>query len=935
MEFQPREKISVDRRFTRTNRGPYDDINWTKRDAVLMGPSGKPVFEQKDVEAPDFWSDTAVTIAAQKYFRGKPGSPERETSIRGLIDRVVDTITRWGLEDGYFGEDEARVFSDELKWLLVHQYGAFNSPVWFNVGVEPHPQASACFILEVEDTMDSILRLAHTEGMIFKWGSGSGVNFSSLRSSKETLSGGGQASGPVSFMKGFDAFAGVIKSGGKTRRAAKMAILNVDHPDIDDFIWAKAREEEKAKALVRAGYDSGIDGEAYSSVFFQNANHSVRVTDSFMEAVERDDDWALRSVTTGEVVRTVQARKIWRDIAEAAWQCGDPGVQFHDTINHWHTCLSDGPIVASNPCSEFMFLNNSACNLASLNLMKFLSDDGSFETDDFVAASRLFLTAQDILVDRASYPTEEIGQNSKIYRPLGLGYANLGALLMYMGMPYDSDEGRAFAAAVTALMTGASYEWSAELACQKGPFERFEANRDHMIRVLRQHAKELENVQGAPKNLMNAARNVWKNAVDKAEAYGVRNAQVSLLAPTGTIGFLMDADSTGIEPLVALVLYKFLVGGGTLKLVSRVVRPALEKLGYSTAEIHEIMAYLEEHGTMEGAPHLHDEHLAVFDTALKPAKGTRTIHYMGHLKMMAAVQPFLSGAISKTVNLPKETTVEEIESVYQDAWRMGLKAVAIYRDGSKGVAPLTTSKEEAEGKNTSGNVNSEEIGENLTDSPRAVRKHLPEERASITHKFEVGGHEGYVTVGYYKDGHPGEIFVKMAKEGSTISGLMDAFSIAISIGLQHGVPLDLYVKKFKHMKFEPEGFTGHPKIHYATSIVDYLFKWLELRHPEGTNPDITYTSDPDSGSVVFDEPKRLMAPGQAGVPEKDDAEDSTSFDSDKILEFDTTSEQQSGSVLGDFQADADAPVCPECGFTMVRNGSCYKCLNCGATSGCS
>ncbi len=816
--------LKIPQFFTRPQRHPYEEVEWEVRKAVIMGADGNPVFEQDNVEVPATWSQTATNIAAQKYFRGPLGTPERERSVKQLVDRVVDTITMWGQEQGYFrSERDAEVFNWELKHLMVHQKAAFNSPVWFNVGVDLQPQCSACFINSVEDTMDSILKLVHTEGMLFKWGSGTGTNFSSLRSSKEKLSGGGTASGPVSFMRGFDSFAGVIKSGGKTRRAAKMVILNIDHPDIVEFIESKAAEERKAWTLIGGGYNGSFDGEAYSSVFFQNANHSVRVTNEFMRAVEEDWEWHTRAVTDPtKVLGTYRAKDLMRKIAEAAHQCGDPGLQFDSTINEWNTCPNSGRINASNPCSEFMFLDNSACNLASMNLRKFQMEDGELDIEAFTRAVDLLILAQEIVVDKARYPTEKITRNSKKFRPLGLGYANLGALLMSRGLPYDSEPGRAYAAAITALMTGRAYLQSARIAgAATGPFAEFPKNRTPFLRVLEKHRAALDQVDAhlVPYELMQAAREAWSAAIEEANTHGVRNAQVTLLAPTGTIGFFMDCDTTGIEPDIALVKYKQLVGGGTMKLVNGSVRPALRRLGYTEGEIEGICAYLEERGTIEGAPGLKEEHLPVFDCALRPANGQRSIHYMGHLRMMAAVQPFLSGAISKTVNLPNEVTVEDIEDVYLQAWKLGLKAVAIYRDGSKKTQPVVLSK-----ANTSQTVQGQQ------EALAPVRRRLPQTRMSVTHKFEVAGHEGYLTVGYYDDGEPGEIFIKMAKEGSMASGLLDGLAMTMSVAIQHGVPLKLLCDKFKHTRFEPSGFTNNPDIPMATSLLDYIGKWLETMH---------------------------------------------------------------------------------------------------------
>ncbi|MBU1219156.1 vitamin B12-dependent ribonucleotide reductase [Myxococcota bacterium] len=881
------EKIVVNRYFSSSSKHPFEQIGWNKRDAVLSGADGKPVFEQKNIDVPESWSDLAFTIASQKYFRGNLESELREKSVGDLISRVCNTIADWGIQDGYFNEESGNIFREELIWLCVNQYAAFNSPVWFNVGVEDVPQASACFILKVNDDLESILDLAKTEAMIFKGGSGSGINFSSLRSSKENLSGGGKASGPVCFMKGFDSFAGVIKSGGKTRRAAKMVILNAEHPDIFEFIDSKIIEEDKARALVREGYDGSFDGEAWSSVYFQNANHSVRVTDEFMSAVTNDEEWSLKAVTDGTVLKTVKAREIWNRITDAAWKCGDPGLQFDTTINKWHTCPESGRINASNPCSEFMFIDESACNLASLNLLKFLESDNRFNTEAFVQACQLFITAMEIIVDRAGYPTPEITKNSKKFRPLGLGYTNLGGLLMTQGIPYDSVKGRSYAGVITSIMTAASWIRSAKLASVKGPFEEYEKNKYHFHNVISLHMDHSRRFgRETPSELIESSRQLWETVKEEGQKYGLRNAQVTLLAPTGTIGFLMDSDSTGIEPMVALVVFKHLVGGGTIKLVTRSVAAGLKNLGYNDNKITDIIKYLEENGTMEGAPHLNSDHLDVFDTALRALNGTRSISPRAHLNMMAAVQPFLSGAISKTVNLPGDTTNEEISKIYIDAWKMGLKSVALYREGSKGTEPLSLKEKK----------DSSAISKKLEFT--LVRKKLPDERLSVTHKFEVGGHEGYITIGYYPDGDPGEVFIAMAKEGSTISGLMDAFSIAISIALQHGVPLTLFCEKFMHTRFEPSGITTNPDIPVASSLLDYIFRWLFLKGRDGIDRFVR-----------------------------------TNFLNEKCESC--YSPTYESNTTGDYVASSDAPICPDCGFVMVRNGSCYKCMNCGSTSGCS
>ena len=820
---------------------------------------------------------------------------------------MVETITHWGQEGGYFIKPgEANIFRDELMHLLLFQKAAFNSPVWFNVGIEAEPQCSACFINAVDDTMDAILGLARTEGMLFKYGSGTGTNFSSLRASKERLTSGGFASGPVSFMRGYDAFAGVIKSGGRTRRAAKMVILNIDHPDILEFIQCKAHEEKKAWALIDAGYDGSFGGEAYSSVMFQNSNNSVRVTDDFMDAVIRDKEWATRAVTNGEKMEKYKARDLMKEIAEATHICGDPGLQYDTTVNEWHTCANSGRINASNPCSEFMFIDDSACNLASLNLMNFRKANGDFDVESFRRAVRILVIAQDIIVDRASYPTPQITNNSKRFRPLGLGYANIGALLMANGLPYDSDEGRALAGAITAIMTGQAYLTSAELASRVGTFTEYVKNREPFLRVIDKHRAQVERIERlrSIRDLIKAARSVWDEATRVGEQYGYRNSQTTLLAPTGTIGFMMDCDTTGIEPDIALVKYKKLAGGGMLKIVNRTVPEALRKLGYAEAQISEILQYIEQHGTIEGAPGLQDEHLPVFDCAFKPANGIRSIHYMGHLRMMSAVQPFLSGAISKTVNMPKEATADEIMDTYIEAWRMGVKSVAIYRDGSKRTQPLSTNKDTTTATRTAeGKI-----------EYKPMRRRLPDERKALTHKLSVGGHEGYLTVGLYDDGMPGEIFIKMSKQGSVVSGLMDSFAIAISLALQYGVPLQALVDKFSHSRFEPSGWTGNKDIPMAKSIVDYIFRWMAIKFLPKDVTDHYVTSTTVERDTETDE----------------DLDDDTSFERE-VAALVESAEKQTMS----FDNQSDAPPCPNCGEIMVRNGACYKCLNCGSTSGCS
>jgi ribonucleoside-diphosphate reductase alpha chain len=834
--------LEFSRYFTLPAVDPFDEVEWEIRSAVIGNEKGKVVFEQRDVEIPKFWSQQATNIVVSKYFRGQLGAPERERSVKQLIGRVVDTITGWARAQHYFAnEDALMAFSHELKHLLVYQKAAFNSPVWFNCGFEKAPQCSACFINSVQDTMDSILTLARTEGMLFKFGSGTGSNLSAIRSSKELLAGGGTASGPVSFMKGYDAFAGVIKSGGKTRRAAKMVILNAEHPDIMEFINCKVDEEKKAWALIDAGYDGSFTGIAYGSVFFQNSNNSVRVTDDFMRAVLDDADWQTKAITDARVMDTYKARDLMHGIAEGTWVCGDPGMQFDTTVNDWHTCPETARINASNPCSEYMFLDDSACNLSSINLMKFVKDDGELDVAAFKAACRTMITAQEIIVPNSSYPTKAIEKNSHDYRPLGLGYANLGALLMSRGLPYDSDEGRAYAAAITAVMTGEAYAQSARVARDHGgPFAGYEKNREPMMRVMRKHRDAVGEINGkhVPADLFAGAKQAWDEAVELGEDFGYRNAQATVLAPTGTIGFMMDCDTTGVEPDIALVKYKKLVGGGLMKIVNQTVPMALEKLGYTKPEIEAIVHYIDENEMIEGAPFLKEEHLPVFDCAFKPANGERSIHYMGHIKMMGATQPFISGAISKTVNVPREATVEDIERAYIESWRLGAKAISIYRDGSKRTQPLNTSKAGVADtrNNAKGSAEADfQVGPReivkevvkIVETPK--RRKLPDERHSITHKFDIAGHEGYITVGLFDDGTPGEIFLTMAKEGSTISGFADAFAQAISYALQYGVPLQVLVDKFSHARFEPSGMTKNPEIRFAKSIVDYIFRWLATK----------------------------------------------------------------------------------------------------------
>ena len=888
--------IHVRRYFTKAGENPYDQLEWEIRSATIQNESGKIVFEQNNVEVPKAWSQMATNVVSSKYFRGSLGTPQRERTVRQLISRVVDTVTAWGRADGYFaGEDDARAFSDELTHILVHQKACFNSPVWFNCGIEEKPQCSACFILSVDDTMESILDWYRKEGVIFKGGSGSGVNLSRIRSAKEQLAGGGTASGPVSFMRAADASAGVIKSGGKTRRAAKMVILDADHPDVVEFINCKVEEEKKAWILIEAGYDASLDGPAYGSVFFQNANNSVRVPDEFMERVLDGGEWDTRFVTTGDVSETFRAKDILRMIAEATHLCGDPGMQFDTTINNWHTCSNTGRISGSNPCSEYMHLDNSACNLASLNLLKFLRDDGGFDTESFRHTVDIMITAQDILVDNSSYPTEEITQNARDFRELGLGYANLGALLMSLGLPYDSDAGRSYAAAVTALLTGEGYLQSTRVADRLEPFGGYPVNREPMLKVLDMHRAHAHKIPSShvPLDLLTAVRDVWDTVCEEGEEHGVRNSQISVLAPTGTIAFMMDCDTTGVEPDIALVKYKRLVGGGMLTIVNHTVPRSLKRLGYDDRQIQAIVEYIDEQGTIEGAPNLGEDDLPVFDCAFKPANGSRSIHYMGHIRMMGATQPFISGAISKTINMPADASVDEIAKAYVESWKLGVKAVAIYRDGSKRTQPLSTS-----GK---------------SDAPaekadwRPMRHKLPDERRSITHKFDIAGHEGYITAGMYEDGKPGEIFITMSKEGSTISGLMDSFATAISMAMQYGVPLRVLVDKFSHMRFEPSGFTRNAEIPMAKSIMDYLFRWLATKFLDGK-------AQTEVGVVSRDTEELAEAPAPSPKPVESSG---TGYN----------------MVQGFYQQDA--PSCSDCGAIMVRSGACYKCMNCGSVSGCS
>lgn len=912
-------RLGLKRHFTSPGMHPYDEVTWERRSASIAGDGGAAVFEQDDIEIPKPWSQLATNVVASKYFRGATGSPEREWSVKQLFDRVVKTLRKWGEEEGYLANaTEADTFEDELTHLLVHQKMAFNSPVWFNMGLKENPQCSACFILSVDDTMDSILSWIGKEGIIFKGGSGSGINLSRIRSSRERLSGGGTASGPVSFMRGADSCAGAIKSGGTTRRAAKMVILDVDHPDIQDFVQCKANEEKKAWALGEMGYDMGLNGEAWQSIQFQNANNSVRVTDEFMLAVEAGGDWHTRAVTTGETLDTLKARDLMKEISEATWVCGDPGMQYDSTINRWHTCPNSGRINGSNPCSEYMHLDNSACNLASLNLMKFIDDGGTFLVDDFRQAVDVTITAMDIIVTRAGYPTAEIGDNARKFRQLGLGYANLGALLMSRGLPYDSDAGRSYAGAVTALMTGRAYEMSTRLAERKGPFEGYAENAKPMQGVMRMHQRACDGIREdllPEPEVLTAAREAWQNTVDRGALFGYRNSQASVLAPTGTIGFLMDCDTTGVEPDIALVKYKKLVGGGMMKIVNQTVHRALRTLDYSDDEANAIVQFVDENETIEGAPGLKDEHLSVFDCAFTPLKGSRSIHYRGHILMMGAVQPFISGAISKTVNMPTEATPEEIAAAYMLAWKSGVKALAIYRDGSKRTQPLST-----------GQSSSQDV---TVQPARPVRRKLPDTRMATTHHFRIAEYDGYLTAGMYEDGSPGEIFMKMAKQGSTVSGLMDSLAICMSLALQYGVPLQTLADKLSHTRFEPSGFTGNPEIPMAKSIVDYVARWL-------------------ASQFLSEEEKRQVGILTQGVRdevrnEMDDAPAASSATEVTVLPANghgpsgqtslPLSPQEGGGYI--FKMQEDGAICGGCGWPMIRSGTCYKCENCGSTSGCS
>ncbi len=915
--------LRVGRLFTSDKSKAYDLLKWVKRDSIIKNPAtDKPVFEQKDVEFPEHWSLNAINIVAQKYFTGTPGTKDREYSLKQLIDRVADTITVEGLNEGYFsGEVEAEGFREELKYILATQRASFNSPVWFNIGAkERTQQASACFILGIEDTMPAILNWYVEEGMIFKGGSGSGINLSAIRSSLEPLGkSAGTASGPLSFMRGADASAGAIKSGGKTRRAAKMVILNVDHPDVEEFIWSKAIEERKARDLQALGWDMSLDGKDAFSVQYQNANISVRVTDDFMKAVEQDKDWKLKAVTSGKTIKTVKARDLFRQFAEASWECADPGMQFDTVINKWHTTPNAGPINGSNPCSEYMHLDNSACNLASINLLKFLDKDNVFDIKAYMHTTEIMFTAQEILVGYSSYPTEKITKNARAYRELGIGYANLGALLMALGLPYDSDEGRAIAATLTALMTGHAYATSARIAHKVGPFAGYAKDRENMLNVLKMHRAEVSKIDASlvPEDMLNAAANAWDEAVELGEKYGIRNSQASLLAPTGTIGLMMDCDTTGIEPDLGLVKVKKLVGGGSMSIVNQTVPRALKSLGYDESQINDIVAYIDEEKTILGAPHLKKEHEPVFACSM----GDNAIHYLGHVKMMAAVQPFLSGAISKTVNMPEDVTVEDVEQLHIDAWKMGLKAVAIYRDNCKVAQPLSMAKKEGAEQTKASN---EKLDDRIIVKG-AVKRSLPKVRSAKTFSFTVADCHGYFTVGEYEDGTPGELFVNIAKMGSTLAGLMDSFARSVSFGLQYGVPLKTYVKGMSHMSFAPSGITDDPEIRTAASLVDYIFRRLAL----------TYLN--------FDDRLEL---GLASIEDMPEISAQTSLISDSEvdkpepqLKAETLAAEATNSIASALSMPASttstAPLCYNCGNQTQRSGSCFVCSSCGSTTGCS
>jgi ribonucleoside-diphosphate reductase alpha chain len=936
--------LAVERLLTSPDTHPFDTVEWELRDARI-GHGDRIAFEQVDVEFPKSWSQNATNIVAQKYFRGQIGHPARERSVKQMIGRVAGTIAGWGRERAYFAsEEDAEAFEAELTHILLHQMAAFNSPVWFNVGFEESPQCSACFILSVKDTMESILEWNTKEGNIFRGGSGSGINLSNIRGSMEPLAKGGTASGPVSFMRGADSWAGTIKSGGKTRRAAKMVVLDVDHPDIREFIWCKAKEEDKAQALRDAGFDMSIDGDGFKSIQYQNANNSVRVTDEFMRAVEEDGEWRLTARATGEPVgEPIRARELMREISEAAWRCADPGVQYDTTINQWHTSPNSGRINASNPCSEYMHVDDSACNLASLNLMKFRRPDGTLDVESFEHTVDIMLLAQEIVVGPSSYPTEEIGVNARAFRQLGLGYANLGAYLMSNGMPYDSDSGRGTAAAITALMTGRAYRESARIAAALGPYERYEENREEHNGVMRMHrdaSHAIPDTACEDEQLLEAARRSWEQAVELGEEFGYRNAQATVLAPTGTISFLMDCDTTGVEPDFSLVKFKELVGGGQMTIVNRTVPLALATLGYSEQQIEQIEAHLAEHGTILGAPGLAEEHLPVFDVAV----GERAISHMGHLKMMGAVQPFISGAISKTVNLPETATVEDIADAYTQAWRLGIKALAIYRDGSKTAQALRTDAQKGKGAPAGGDIDAivdEAVAKALAEAgPR--RKRMPRERQSITHKFSIGNHEGYITAGMYEDGSVGEIFLTdIGKEGSTLRGMMNSFATAISIALQYGVPLETLVQKFSYMRFEPEGITGNPEIPFAKSMPDYIMRWLASRFLDTeAQEELGILTPAVRARKAVQEAAQSVTSSDTAGPGPSDGSAGTPEDGPRATAGGgatppTAALTDSPPVVPARLQGLDlGPACSQCGGMMQRTGSCYTCSSCGNNTGC-
>ena len=1003
--------LGIDRVFSDSKIKPFDQVEWDQRTAEITDDGGKVIFRQENVEVPKSWSVLATKVVVSKYFYGEQGTAERETSVRQLIHRVSRTIADWGIRDGYFSAKDGEVFYDELTWLCLNQHGAFNSPVWFNVGLFPeygvgkdsargnwyynrktdvaeraptqyeYPQGSACFIQEVDDNMESIMHLAYSEAMLFKYGSGTGTDLTPIRSSREKLSGGGRPSGPLSFLKVYDQVANVVKSGGKTRRAAKMNTLKDWHGDIEEFIDAKQKEEKKAWALIEQGYNGSYNGEAYGSVMYQNENLSVRVSDEFLQAAEQGTEWWTRTVTSGEPLEKKDARTLMNKISEGTWICGDPGLQYDGAIQKWHTCKGTEPIHSTNPCSEYVFLNNTACNLASLNLLKFKRTDGKFDVERFKAAARLFITAQEILVDNASYPTQEIAENSHIFRTLGLGYANLGSLIMSYGLAYDSDGGRALAGAITAILTGQAYEQSAALASVVGPFKGYhdarcsgvsnpvaKDNVESMLGVIRLHRDAVETIEPSAEfdYLKKEAVQCWDRALSAGETHGYRNAQVTVLAPTGTIAFLMDCDTTGVEPDIALVKYKLLAGGGMLKIVNRTVPEALERLGYNAKQREEAIAYIEKHDTIEdvevdGKPFrspIKQEHLSVFDCAFKPFLGKRSIHYMAHLKMMTAAQPFISGAISKTVNLPNECSVADIADAYTQAWKMGLKCVAIYRDGSKRSQPLNTKKtNEGSGTKTAATADfsriedlEKEVVKWQQQAGQPLRRRLPETRNATTHKFDIAGHEGYLTVGLFEDGQPGELFITMAKEGSTIGGLMDSIGTLTSMALQYGVPLDALVRKFAHQRFEPSGFTKNPDIRNASSITDYVFRWMAIQFIPGYRDSNSPNRDQPELSIpgLLEEVKKKINRPVPDLPLSDEAQSEIDGQSTQpVHPMETRNKGSNGTSNGHGHRQAyslsdtiahfqqDAPSCPNCGHVAVRNGACYKCLNCGESLGCS